>query len=58
MSEEVSKEFTKYLLPMSHLTRFNLYLNIDDIFSLRDKEFEYIDDWMKLFYQRDPIFKK
>jgi hypothetical protein len=58
MSEEVSKEFTKYLLPMSHLTRFNLYLDIDDIFDLRKKDFEYVDNWMRLFYQRDPIFKK
>jgi hypothetical protein len=58
MSEEVSKEFTKYLLPAAHMTRFNLYLNIDDIFSLRNKEFEYIDDWMKLCYQKDPLFKK
>jgi hypothetical protein len=58
MSEEVSKEFTKYLLPLAHMTRFNLYLDIDDIFSLRNKKFEYIDSWMKLFYQKDPLFKK
>jgi hypothetical protein len=58
MSEEMSKEFTKYLLPAAHMTRFNLYLNIDDIFSLRNKEFEYIDHWMKLLYQKDPLFKK
>jgi hypothetical protein len=58
MSEEISKEFTRYLLPISHMTMFNLYLDINDIFDIRDKDLEYIDEWIKLFYQRDPLFKK
>ncbi len=58
MSEEIRDEFTKYLLPISHMTRFNLYLDIDDVFSLRNTDLEYIDDWIKLFYQKDPLFKK
>jgi hypothetical protein len=58
MSEEMSKEFTKYLLPISHTTRFNIYLDINDIFHLREIEFEYKDHWNKLFYQKDPLFKK
>lgn len=58
MSEEMSKEFTKYLLPISHMTKFNIYFDINDIFRLREIEFEYKDNWNKLFYQRDPLFKK
>jgi hypothetical protein len=58
MSEEVSKEYTRYLLPLTHMTRFNLYLSINDIFSIRNQNLEYKEEWMKLFYQRDPLFKK
>jgi hypothetical protein len=58
MSEEISKEFTRYLLPISHMTMFSLYLDINDIFEIRDKDLEYKEEWMKLFYQRDPLFKK
>lgn len=58
MSEEMSKEYTKYLLPICHVTRFNLYLDVNDIFDLRRKDFEYKEQWMKLFYQKDPLFKK
>lgn len=58
MSEEMSKEFTRYLLPMSHLTRFNLYLDINDMFRLRKVKTRYSQEWLKLFYQRDPLFKK
>ena len=58
MSEEMSKEFTKYLLPISHMTKFNIYLDVNDIFRIREIEFEYKDCWNKLFYQRDPLFKK
>lgn len=58
MSDEMSKEFTRYLLPASHMTRFNMYLDITDIYDIRKRDFEYKDDWMKLFYQKDPLFKK
>ena len=58
MSEEMSKEFTKYLLPISHITKFNLYLDVNDIFRIRGIEFEHKDCWNKLFYQTDPLFKK
>jgi hypothetical protein len=58
MSEEMALEFTRYLLPLAHATRFNLYLDINDIFDIRNKDLEYKEEWMKLFYQKDPIFKK
>jgi hypothetical protein len=58
MSDEISKEYTKYLLPFCHLTRFNLYLDVNDIFNIRNIDFEYKEDWMKLFFQKDPLFKK
>jgi hypothetical protein len=58
MSDEMSKEFTRYLLPVSHMTRFNLYLDVNDIFAIREIDFEYKADWLKLFYQKDPLFKK
>lgn len=58
MSEEVSKEYTRYLLPLAHMTRFKLYLDVDDIFNVRNEDLEYKEEWMKLFYQRDPLFKK
>ncbi|KUK76890.1 MAG: Thymidylate synthase complementing protein [candidate division WS6 bacterium 34_10] len=58
MSDEMSKEFTRYLLPVCHMTKFNLYLDVNDIFALRNRDFEYRDEWMKLFYQKDPLFKK
>jgi hypothetical protein len=58
LSEEMSLEFTRYLLPLAHATRFNLYLDINDIFDIRNKDLEYKEEWMKLFYQRDSLFKK
>jgi hypothetical protein len=58
MSKEMSDEFTKYLLPLAHITRFKLYLDVNDIFSIRDKDLEYKEEWIKLFYQKDPLFKK
>jgi hypothetical protein len=58
MSEEMSKEFTKYLFPISHVTKFNLYLDVNDIFRIREIDFEYKDSWNKIFYQTDPLFKK
>jgi hypothetical protein len=58
MSEEVSKEYTRYLLPLAHMTRFNLYLDVEDIFSVKEGDYEYKEEWSKLFYQRDPVFKK
>ena len=58
MSEEMSKEFTRYLLPVSHMTRFNLYLDVNDIYDIRNRDLEFKDEWMKLFYQKDPLFKK
>jgi len=58
MSDEMSKEFTRYLLPVSHMTRFNICLDINDIFDIRKRDFEYVDDWLKLFYQKDSLFKK
>jgi hypothetical protein len=58
MSKEISDEFTKYLLPLAHMTRFKMYLDINDIFDIRNRELEYKEIWMKLFYQKDPLFKK
>ncbi len=58
MSAEMSNEFTKYLLPLSHMTRFNLYLDVNDIFSIKSLDFDYKDQWLKLFFQKDPMFKK
>jgi hypothetical protein len=58
MSKEMSDEFTKYLLPLAHITWFRLYLDVNDIFSIRDKDLEYREEWMKLFYQKDSLFKK
>ncbi|MCD4756576.1 hypothetical protein K8R20_03105 [bacterium] len=58
MSDEMSKEFTKYLLPLSHLTKFNMYLDIKDIFNLKNSDIKYINQWNKLFFQKDPLFKK
>lgn len=58
MSEEMSKEFTRYLLPISHMTRFNIYLDINDILGMKNIDFEYKEEWRKLFYQKDALFKK
>jgi hypothetical protein len=58
MSDEMSKEFTRYLLPFCHMTRFNMYLDINDIYSINNIDFEYKVEFQKLFFQKDPLFKK
>ncbi|MCD4811097.1 hypothetical protein K8R14_00615 [bacterium] len=58
MSDEMSKEFTRYLLPLSHMTKFNMYLDIKDIFNLKNSNLNYSEQWNKLFFQKDPLFKK
>lgn len=58
MSDEVSKEFTKYLFPLAHMTRFNWYLDINDILGVNDLDWQYSEDIRKKFFQKDPLFKK
>lgn len=66
ISEEVSKEYTKYLLPHAHATRYNFYGSFDDIqytVNLRTRRGGHISyrvltyTWLELLAQKDNIWK-
>lgn len=66
MSEEVSTEYTKYLLPHAHFTKYSFYGSIDDLqytINLRVRRGGHIAyrvlvyKWLELLNEKDSIWK-
>jgi thymidylate synthase ThyX len=66
LSEEISNEYVKYLLPHGHSTRYKFYASIDDLaytIALRTRNGGHIAyrkltyDWLKALAQKDPFWK-